>query len=57
LDIGSISELGSLGGGYAQITPSADAYTNTADATTNYGANVHRIPVEETKPARERGFY
>jgi hypothetical protein len=57
LGIGSISELGSLGGGYAQITPSADAYTNTADATTNYGANVHRIPVEETKPARERGFY
>jgi hypothetical protein len=25
---------------YAQITPSADAYTNTADPTTNYGANV-----------------
>ena len=22
----------------AQITPSADSYTNTADATTNYGA-------------------
>jgi TGF-beta propeptide len=27
-------------GAYAQITPSADAYTNTADSTTNYGANV-----------------
>src|SRR5579859_1772749 len=25
-------------GAYAQITPSADSYTNTADATTNYGA-------------------
>jgi hypothetical protein len=27
-------------GAYAQITPSADAYTNTADPTTDYGANV-----------------
>ena len=25
---------------YAQITPSADAYTNTADPTANYGSNV-----------------
>jgi hypothetical protein len=24
---------------YAQVTPSADAYTNTADPTTNFGAN------------------
>ena len=27
-------------GAYGQITPSADAFTNTAAATTNYGANV-----------------
>src|SRR5450755_142828 len=25
---------------YGQITPSSDAFTNTAAATTNYGANV-----------------
>jgi hypothetical protein len=29
---------GLLTSAYAQITPSADAYTNTADPTTNYGA-------------------
>jgi hypothetical protein len=28
-----------LTGALAQLTPSADAYTNTADPTTNYGAN------------------
>src|SRR5208282_2229730 len=27
-----------LTGAYAQLTPSADAYTSTADPTTNYGA-------------------
>jgi len=27
-----------LSGAYAQLTPSADAYTNTADPATNYGA-------------------
>ena len=26
--------------GYGQITPSQDAFTNTAAASTNYGANV-----------------
>jgi hypothetical protein len=30
--------LGSLPAAYGQITPSADAYTNTAAPTTNYGA-------------------
>lgn len=30
--------LDSLTGAYAQLTPSADAYTNTADPTTNYAA-------------------
>lgn len=30
--------LGSLTAAYGQITPSADAYTNTAAPTTNYGA-------------------
>jgi trimeric autotransporter adhesin len=33
-----LSTLCLLIGAYAQITPSADAYTNTADPTTNYGA-------------------
>ena len=28
-----------LTGAHAQLTPSADAYTNTVDPTTNYGAN------------------
>lgn len=27
-----------LSGAYAQLTPSADAYTSTAPPTTNYGA-------------------
>jgi hypothetical protein len=35
-----LSTICFLTGAYAQITPSADAYTNTADPTTNYGANV-----------------
>ncbi len=26
-----------LSGAYAQLTPSADSYTNTADPTTNFG--------------------
>ena len=29
-----------LVGAYAQITPSQDAFTNTASPTTNFGANV-----------------
>jgi hypothetical protein len=35
-----LSTLTLLTSAYAQITPSADAFTNTADPTTNYGANV-----------------
>jgi len=34
-----LSTLCSLTGAYAQLTPSGDAYTNTADPTTNYGAS------------------
>jgi hypothetical protein len=30
--------VGLLSSGYAQLTPSADSYTNAADPTTNYGA-------------------
>lgn len=30
--------MGSLAGAYGQITPGADAYTNTATPTNNYGA-------------------
>jgi hypothetical protein len=33
-----LSTLCLMTGAYAQITPLADAYTNTADPTTNYGA-------------------
>jgi hypothetical protein len=33
-----LSALSLLTGAFGQITPSADSYTNTADATTNYGA-------------------
>src|SRR5271157_5240158 len=33
-----LSTLGLLTGAYAQLTPSADAYTNSALPTTNYGA-------------------
>lgn len=36
----TLSTLILLTAAYAQITPSADAYTNTAAPTTNYGANV-----------------
>jgi Chaperone of endosialidase/TGF-beta propeptide len=35
-----LSTLWLLTSAHAQITPSADAFTNTADSTTNYGANV-----------------
>src|SRR5208283_4666039 len=35
-----LSTLCLLTSAHAQITPSADAYTNTADPTTNYGSNV-----------------
>jgi hypothetical protein len=40
LSILSLCTMCLLSGAYAQITPSADAYTNTAAASTNYGANV-----------------
>ncbi len=33
---------------HAQLTPSADAYTNSADPTTNYGAGV-QLDVESTQ--------
>jgi len=33
-----LSTLGLITGAFGQITPSADTYTNTADATTNFGA-------------------
>ena len=35
-----LSTLGLLAGAFGQITPSADAYTNSAAPGTNYGANV-----------------
>jgi hypothetical protein len=35
-----LSTLCLLTSAYAQITPSSDAYTNSADPTTNYGSNV-----------------
>jgi hypothetical protein len=35
-----LSTLCLLTGAQAQITPSHDAYTNSADPTTNYGSNV-----------------
>ena len=34
-----LSALSLLAGAYGQITPSADAYTNSASPATNYGAN------------------
>ena len=35
-----LSMLGLVAGAFGQIMPSADAYTNSAAPTTNYGANV-----------------
>ena len=40
LSILSLCTMCLLTGVYGQITPSADAYTNTAVPATNYGANV-----------------
>src|SRR5271156_3642004 len=43
-----LSAVCSLTSAHAQLTPSADAYTNSADPTTNYGAGV-QLDVESTQ--------
>jgi hypothetical protein len=52
LTILSLSTLCLLTGAYGQITPSGDAYTNTADPTTNYGAK----PLLDVESASQNAY-
>jgi len=52
LTILSLSTLCLLTGTDGQITPSGDAYTNTADPTTNYGAK----PLLDVESASQNAY-